>query len=235
MLGKTHLAGGLAAFTALAITTGPLTKEEAAVEFVCCMLGSVLPDIDHKQSKISRSDIVVGAASEIICTFTKHRGITHTPIGCVLLALIGYFTARAAVPYANANAAFMAAIIIFTLVHCDTRKKKLNKFGGILAISTFFYYPHIAEAVTGLPNIAINSGYEVMVGISILVGALSHLLLDMLNPEGCMLLYPCKKRIHLARIRTGTKSEIVVTALCVLASAFVLWTMKYQTFTFITQ
>lgn len=230
MLIRTHLAGGVLAFAALAIATGPLTYEEAAVEFAYCMIGSIIPDIDQQQSKISKSDILIGAVSEMVCTFTKHRGITHTPLGCLLFAVLGYSVAKIAIPYANANAAFMAALIVFAIIHSDSRKKKLNKFGGMLAIGTYIYYPHVAEAVTCLPEIVINQGYEMLIGVSVLTGALSHLLLDMFNPEGCMLFYPFRKRFNILSIRTGSRSEIFVTAVLFISAVLLIWFYRNSIF-----
>lgn len=214
MLGRTHIAGGVLAYGLVATILTPLSNSEIALGLTCTVLGSLIPDIDHAQSKISKSDILVGATSQAICSFTKHRGITHTPIGCVGFGLIGYFLVRAAVTYANANAAFMAAIIMFTLVHALGRRTSLEKFGGIAAIIVFIKYDAIAKILPVLPSLVLPQGYERYIGLCIFAGAVSHVLLDMFTPEGIMLLYPYRKRFHIAKIRTGSKNEVALTTIC---------------------
>ena len=208
MLGKTHALGGIAAFEVVAFTSGfNITKEETVLGLAFCIIGALAPDIDHAKSKISKSDIVIGGASEAVCTFTKHRGITHTPLGCLFITILAFLLVRTTVSYANANAAFMFALIVFCVVHFCPAGPRLKKFGGVLAIASFFEYSKIAEHIAWLPSMELPGGYEYFIALCVFAGTISHLFLDMLNPEGVMLFYPFKKRLHLARVTTGTKAE----------------------------
>lgn len=57
--------------------------------------------------------------------------------------------------------------------------------------------------------------------LSGLVGILSHLFLDMLNPEGVPLFYPfVKKRMSLAKIKTGSGGDTLVGVACLGACVF---------------
>lgn len=113
MQGRTHLAIGLAGYVAM-------THGFALPGLLAAGFGSLLPDIDHPNSMLSRrinpvkaiprSILLILAAigfmllwekdrsmplwiPEVIIAFAfiKHRGITHSLVGLGLVALIGYF------------------------------------------------------------------------------------------------------------------------------------------------
>jgi inner membrane protein len=50
----------------------------------------------------------------------------------------------------------------------------------------------------------------------VILGALSHIFLDMLNPTGVALFYPVKKKISFLKIRTGGIFEYIFSVLLVL-------------------
>lgn len=90
MTGKTHMAAGLLAGQLLAIYAGgyPTISAEYGAIVGVAALGSLLPDIDHRKSKISQSNIATKTASVAVNMAFKHRGLTHTPF-FILLAYIG--------------------------------------------------------------------------------------------------------------------------------------------------
>lgn len=55
-----------------------------------------------------------------------------------------------------------------------------------------------------------------MIVHGLLLGVLSHLILDMLNPMGIRVFYPVGPRIRLAKIRTGSKGENIVFVMCIM-------------------
>lgn len=61
------------------------------------------------------------------------------------------------------------------------------------------------------------------------IGVISHLFLDMLNRKGIPLLFPYRKRFHIATIRTGGKIEKIVCRLLggvwILLLAGMLWSL----------
>ncbi|WP_236639417.1 metal-dependent hydrolase [Pelosinus sp. UFO1] len=54
------------------------------------MIGSLLPDIDHRRSMVGRLNIFV--------KFMSHRGFCHTLVGCIVLSL-PFLLIQGAAPY----------------------------------------------------------------------------------------------------------------------------------------
>jgi Predicted membrane-bound metal-dependent hydrolases len=73
MIGKTHMLGGAAAGV-LASAYFQLPFETALATTAISTLGSLIPDIDHKNSKISNTAKPVGA---VVNTIFGHRGLFH--------------------------------------------------------------------------------------------------------------------------------------------------------------
>jgi len=73
MLGRTHRAAGLATGAAIAYFTD-MGYTAAAITTVGAVLGSLLPDIDHKNSTISRRAKPVGVAIDF---FVVRRNLFH--------------------------------------------------------------------------------------------------------------------------------------------------------------
>ena len=153
MTAKTHILGGVLAGELLcAAASAPV--DNAAVLLAAAAAGALLPDIDHHNSKVSRSSKAGRVASSVACALTTHRGVIHTPVFILLC-------------------------------------------GAVLGALSFF--------ADGLPGGALIAG--------LLVGMLSHLVLDSLNPSGIMWLWPVsRKRIRFAKIRTSSPFEWLVTA-----------------------
>lgn len=87
---KTHITGGFL----LTLTTVPLLTNlnikpdglgEVALLFSCAIIGSILPDIDHPNSKINKYNPL----SSFICAIVKHRTFTHSLLWMVVVSLIG--------------------------------------------------------------------------------------------------------------------------------------------------
>lgn len=84
MVGKTHLCAGLCAGTAFALWADlPLAQTGIAV--AAGMLGGVLPDLDHRKSKVTQRAGLFGFFSSRLF---KHRGILHTPVVYLVLNAI---------------------------------------------------------------------------------------------------------------------------------------------------
>lgn len=92
MLGKTHKLGGIC--TGLMISSSYLNGNFSAENLTMagaftagCLLGSLLPDIDHRGSTISNKNQVTKGASWVISLF-GHRGITHAPLVYLIFLFI---------------------------------------------------------------------------------------------------------------------------------------------------
>lgn len=106
MLGKTHLAGGLATAAGACL----LAKPELGTGIIWvagCAFGSLLPDIDHKSSTLGQK---VKPVSAVIGTVAGHRNFFHWFLPYLILAVILHFAA----PQAD-NIAF--AVFLGVLSH----------------------------------------------------------------------------------------------------------------------
>lgn len=86
---KTHISGGLMLTLGSvpilnSLDVKPDSLVEVALLFGCAFIGSLLPDIDHPNSKINKYNPL----SAIICSFTKHRSITHSLLWMVIVSLV---------------------------------------------------------------------------------------------------------------------------------------------------
>lgn len=80
-------------------------------------------------------------------------------------------------------------------------------------------------AVVVLPlGMLIPKGIGVSYAVGLLFGYGSHLVLDAFNPTGVPLFYPCKKKISLCRIRTGSVFE----SLFLLLVVCIIFIINYQ-------
>jgi len=84
MLFRTHILFGLAAFM---LASNFITANYLFLSLV--LLGSILPDIDEKHSKMNQW---VGIFGNLTVFLTKHRGIIHSlPFNFLLLSTISFF------------------------------------------------------------------------------------------------------------------------------------------------
>lgn len=86
MMGRTHICGGvLAGLSVAAVTQCPYSA--AALTAAAGAVGGLIPDIDHKNSKISKK---VPLLSWAVRLFSGHRGIFHCPLLYVVIAAVIY-------------------------------------------------------------------------------------------------------------------------------------------------
>ena len=83
----THALGGALAGTAVLEALEPTDNVTEAAVMFGAVIGSLLPDIDHTRSKVSRSSAVAQLTSYAVSAVTKHRGFLHTPLFLLILAL----------------------------------------------------------------------------------------------------------------------------------------------------
>lgn len=164
---KTHFAGGALITLTVLQHTEYVSPEQVVPFAVATLIGSVAPDIDHKNSFISNRLKPLGF---LVRRTTTHRGATHSPLIVALFSLLLY---------------------------------------SGLGLTEF-------------------SSYSYPIAFGFFVGAISHVLLDMLNPQGVPLLYPIPKakRFRIAHIRTGGLIEkITFMALLILTFQLLLKTV----------
>lgn len=94
----THLLGGVAASLFLASALGVSDEMTYAAIAGGAAIGSLLPDIDHRKSKISNRNIGTQLTSSVVSLFFSHRGVIHTPI---FIAFLGALILPASVAFAD--------------------------------------------------------------------------------------------------------------------------------------
>lgn len=160
----THLIGGAtAAIGVMFLTTVPLEPSIIIPYAVGAIAGSLLPDIDHPKSTVSRKVPILRSTFKVLTSMSdsaEHRGMAHS----ILFAI----------PW------LIAAI--------------------------FVKIPIIQSLCLGM-----------------FAGYVSHLTLDSLNPAGCPLLFPWKKKLRIGKIRTGGFGEAISAILLVALSAGIIY------------
>lgn len=82
---KTHIAGGVLLTLSLSSLLQPSSLTEVALLYGCTVIGSLLPDIDHPNSKINKYNPI----ALLISKFVKHRTLTHSLLWMGIVSLIG--------------------------------------------------------------------------------------------------------------------------------------------------
>lgn len=150
MTGKTHMLGGVLAAELCMLAAGErFIQTPQLIMAATAMIFSLTPDLDHPNSRVSKSSVGTKFAASAISAFAEHRGITHSLPAIAATAL----------------------------------------FGNVLSGKIAAQYSHV-----------ITEG--------IIIGLLSHLILDSFNPGGIAWLYPVsKERYHIASIKVNSGAE----------------------------
>ena len=102
MTGKTHMAGGVCLALALTEATGIYHTDGSLITLgvICASagFGALMPDIDTKQSKISREHKVTSFFTRL---FFTHRGFTHSLLALGILGAVLFCVSRftTGIPY----------------------------------------------------------------------------------------------------------------------------------------
>lgn len=86
----THIMGGAVAGSII-VMSSDVSQTEDMLIMSGAIVGSLLPDIDHRQSKISRSSAVASLTSFITSIFSKHRGALHTLFFIMIIYIASIF------------------------------------------------------------------------------------------------------------------------------------------------
>lgn len=218
MMGRTHatsgpvlaLAGLPALNAGLAYAGQPELTGWALVPLcVAAAGGAMLPDLDHRHATVAQSlgPVTKAAAIGMETISGGHRNGTHSILGVIFFTVLTWFIAQwnewaygfwMAFLVAIASAAMykkfrMGSAIAHTLI-------TLAAGAGVVYLSGTTYLPV----------------YPVVVGVG--VGAVAHILGDMLTKQGCPLLWPLSKARHkFASLTTGSTAETVIFWLLTIA------------------
>ena len=192
MTGKTHLICTVTAYTAIAViykegitvpSLGGSTTIMPLLGIPAAALGSLMPDIDIENSKMSnRIPFFKG--------MLKHRGITHTLL-FVILAWLG-IQSHYSIVATGIIGALMGLLIGIT---CAKGKILFTSVGTAIAFTS---------AALAMPGLIA----ALMFGLS--VGWAGHIFEDLLNKKGCPILFPISKsHVHFLSIKTRSWQETI--------------------------
>lgn len=221
MLGRTHALSGaalaLGIFTATGVHPAPM---EIAAFTIAAAGGGMLPDADHESASVAWSlppvsrwmCRVVGAASG------GHRNGTHSLVGvaafvafAVVVQRLGDILSFAGVQHARAALIGQIAMGVWLgfLFAIATSALRLKPPGNKVLWSLMCLTGGVAVGWAGIVW-PFNTG---MIPVAIGVGAVAHILGDMLTKEGCPLLWPFNRfRFRVATITTDTWPERLIVA-----------------------
>lgn len=205
MTWKTHVVGGLQAGLLL---SGILGEDAASTAVIvsCTALGSVLPDIDHAGSKLSRSDGLIGLISGFLSKITKHRGFTHTIPGALVIAASFYVVAVFKTER-ESMIAFFAALAVFLALHVTG--DAVRWLAGWIASGIYLFGPQVISLITeqGI-DFGLNTHSAVLCFVGIFTGCIMHDIYDSFNKGGIPWFWPVSnKNIRLMSIKTNTAGE----------------------------
>ncbi|MEU3019035.1 metal-dependent hydrolase [Nocardiopsis sp. NPDC007018] len=202
MMGASHAATGLLT----GATVGALLGTHVADPFICAAVGAgaaLLPDLDEPGSTVGRSlGLVTEGTSRLLRSASRtvyeatgtayelragkdggHRHLTHTIPAVVVFGLLGYVVAAVA-PLGTALVVFaMAALGAGTVARSLKGwgpKRKRAVAAAVLAVvcaTTAVYAP---------------GGAPWLIGLTVAVGSLTHVLGDWLTRSGVPLAWPVK-------------------------------------------
>lgn len=231
MTWRTHIIGGaqIGMLTSVAISASPA---ETALITGSALIGSVLPDIDHTKSKISRNDSLVGILSYLLSKVTKHRGFTHTVFGAITFAFLFYGLAVFKTEKESLIATF-AAVGVF--VGINAFAGALRPLAGWLSVITYSMGPQIAGLISDHNlNVGINTRSALVCAIGIFAGCISHYIYDSFNAGGIPWLWPVsKKSFRFMAIKTNSASELIFNVTQIILLSAIIATCYKETEAFV--
>jgi len=78
------------------------------------------------------------------------------------------------------------------------------------------------------PRLDVGSDFYTIIILGLMVGHISHILLDILTPQGICLFYPIKKKISLGKLRTGAFGESLLNRILLLLTTLYFVYIIYQ-------
>ena len=139
MRAATHIAGGILAAELLMLKKCPDPSEtQLTVILGSAIFGSIAPDIDSVDSKISNSGLFAKILGAITEKKEGHRGKLHTPFFCIIVAAILYFALPFLANYLPINIVWgRLAVMAAAAGYLSHLALDLFNPGGIMLYSPF--------------------------------------------------------------------------------------------------
>lgn len=209
MMGYQHALGGAAAWLAVAPAVDAavgLTPAQTALGVVLAAGGGMVPDLDQRGSTIGRT---YGPITNVLARIVGwlaggHRNGTHSIPGLLVLAAITWATA------VGMHAPYLVTWIVLGVGFRGLRMKGRHRAWSRVSLMV-----GCGIVTVGLASASLDVLPPLLVAVP--VGAVSHVLLDMLTPERCPLFWPFSKhRYGVGLVTTDSpRSSPIVTALLV--------------------
>ncbi|GAA0101568.1 metal-dependent hydrolase [Paraclostridium bifermentans] len=230
MQGKTHRWGGLALGAGATLATvGSIDGFSAVMMTGTLMtgaaLGSLIPDLDHQGSELSKKIKPLGMAVSSVC---HHRGFTHTGLAWFMFTLVcaAIVTVLNLVKVDNwgtsAIIGGMFALIVVSIVKWIAKTFHINRLRRVTYgfINTLVMTGVLFVIFTLFADYMVKYLGYYFIGLS--VGYLSHLLVDMLTVSGVPMLYPHSEKMYrFANLKTGEDDNWVSMILSIATVALV--------------
>ena len=209
MQGKAHFLFGLTTAIATPIFLSQKfgTPEDIGCFSIMCIAGSLLPDIDNVESKVSvRCPII----SKIVNKIFGHRNFIHSILNLILIYII-YKLELLYCPniYMGSSLILLTIVLVKMLV----RKKRILK-----SILAFMFISYILKFI--------GYGYLYIVP-GLITGMAGHLFLDLFTIKGVPLFYPIKKNISLRKEPFGSPVEFLIAIVYCLMYVETLYIWNY--------
>ncbi len=191
------------------------------------VFGSILPDIDHGDSQISKQ-------IPILAPFIKHRGPTHSLLGLILFSLICYVLL-------GIHPALSYIFIFFGFIGIQFLTKILNKqVKRVKSLTGDFFTQKQFKLIINLVTIVMlsflimlmffvwNQRLSLEILTLLIVGYAVHLLGDFLTKEGVPWLWPLKQKFSLNFFKTGGLVERILGIFLIVANFVLLYFFVVQ-------
>ncbi|MDR0784247.1 MAG: metal-dependent hydrolase [Propionibacteriaceae bacterium] len=205
MLGRTHATSGAVAYLGAhallvhygLISAGPVTVVAATL---AAAGAAMLPDLDHKHATITQS---LGPITRLLTRVVSkiaggHRQLTHSLLGVVAFTALAWAISQHFLPFALTIGLLFA--IGLAALRLNYRRLTPVHTVAVIAITVGALW----SGAQGTGPLALDTR---TLPIAVAIGCLAHIIADMLTKEGCPLLYPLPRRLHILTLTTGGPIE----------------------------
>ncbi|MDE5977063.1 MAG: metal-dependent hydrolase [Turicibacter sp.] len=131
-------------------------------------------------------------------------------------------TVGALLPDIDMRSSQMGRLLPFLSKIISTHFKHRTLTHSLLSIAFFFILMALA------PLLDIGQDFYIILICGLMIGHLSHIILDLFTNQGVCLFYPCKAKIKLANFKTGAKGERFINSVLLISMALY---FLYETYT----
>lgn len=205
MMGSTHKTVGVFTGIVLAICGITFRQELWVISLSTVPFGSMLPDIDHNNSRIGRiRKKAVNASKDIIILGT----IIATLVCAVVMLTVNNMVSLSKVLFIPG-----CTLLLYCVSHSKLLRSKFKFFTKHRGIMHTLIMPVIFT----LAGITVENEAIRYLLLGLAIGYVTHLLGDCMTKEGCPILYPItKKNVRFFKATTNTLGEkIAAVILCI--------------------